>query len=49
MLRNLLMAKSWVEEDLRHIKEHFGARAFVAQDVKAAFEAINNYLAREAD
>ena len=48
VLRNVLQAKSWVEEDLQHIKEHFGTRAFVAQDEKAAFETIINYLARES-
>ena len=47
VFRNVFLAKSWVEEDLQHIKEHFGTRAFVAQNEKAAFEAIINYLARE--
>ena len=47
VFRNIFLAKNWVEEDLHHIKEHFGTRAFVAQEEKAAFEAIKNYLARE--
>ena len=47
VLRNILLARRWVGEDLQHIKENHGTRAIIAEDASKAFKTIIQFIAKE--